>query len=199
MDVRHESSSRRSISGLGNRDGNHANCASGRYSCGAFFSGRVSLLTVRYPTTAAPRILYRVSRSSNVTQLPPSIYVGDGRWDDPEKKYRVLYAATTIKGALIESLEIFRRDSALEALLSSVRASPGAFPVAPTPMQRSGIVPKAFLSNRYLGSLHVAGLTRIVPVTKSVALALVHARLAPVAARSRVTTISVADILGQVG
>lgn len=57
----------------------------------------------------APRgLLYRIGRLPNPGAFPPWDVVGHGRFDDPQRQFRVLYAAAQRRGAFVETLAQFR-------------------------------------------------------------------------------------------
>ena len=59
--------------------------------------------------TRTPRgALYRIGRLPDPLAWPPWDVVGNGRFDDPEREFRVLYAAAQRRGAFVETLAQFR-------------------------------------------------------------------------------------------
>lgn len=59
-------------------------------------------------TRAARGPLYRIGRLPNPGAFPPWDIVGHGRFDDPQRQFRVLYAAAQRRGAFVETLAQFR-------------------------------------------------------------------------------------------
>jgi hypothetical protein len=58
--------------------------------------------------------LHRIARLPDPLAWPPWEVVGGGRFDDPRREFRVLYAAAQRRGAFVETLAQFR--PALHAL-----------------------------------------------------------------------------------
>jgi len=69
------------------------------------------------------RLLFRVGRAPNPVAWPPFDAIGTGRFDDPQRRYRVLYTAEAAIGAFLESLAPFRRP--LRDLLPVLRRMSG--------------------------------------------------------------------------
>jgi hypothetical protein len=70
---------------------------------------------------ATPRgPLHRIGRRPDPLAWPPWEAVGGGRFDDPEGRFRVLYAARRRLGAFVESLAPLRPSLALLARLRAV-------------------------------------------------------------------------------
>src|SRR5262245_25101370 len=89
----------------------------------------------------APEVLYRISRSVEVTEFPPWEYCGDGRFDDPEKDFRVLYAAEQPVGCFFETLDHYTPPiDLLQFLPDSLH---------------EGRVPTSWLSSRFIGRLEL--------------------------------------------
>jgi RES domain len=83
--------------------------------------------------------LYRIAWTSDSTQFPPLEYVGDGRFDDPEGEYRVIYASVSSVGAYVETLQDFRPPL---NLVSKIRDLPG-------------MVDRTWHSPRWMGCLRI--------------------------------------------
>lgn len=69
--------------------------------------------------------VFRVAKGDDPWRFTPWEYAKadrlfDGRFDDPEGEYRVLYACSQRLGAFMEALAPFRSDEALEAELAEV-------------------------------------------------------------------------------
>jgi hypothetical protein len=60
--------------------------------------------------SAPAQSLYRIGRSPHPARFPPLEFQGKGRFDDPRREYRVLYAAEQRRGAFVETLASFRPD-----------------------------------------------------------------------------------------
>lgn len=73
----------------------------------------------------------------------------DGRWDDPEGSYRVLYTSTSRFGAFVEALGDFRPDPELAAGLKGI-ASDDEEPAVPP-----GHLPVSWLRGRVVGEATV--------------------------------------------
>lgn len=69
----------------------------------------------------------------------------DGRWDDPEGSYRVLYASTSRFGAFVEALGGFRADPELTAGLRDIVVEDQE-PAVP-----AGHLPVSWLRSRVVG------------------------------------------------
>jgi hypothetical protein len=61
-----------------------------------------------FDTHPVPDVLFRVARRPDVWQWLDFAYLGQGRWDDPNGSYRVLYASCSALGAFLETLGQFR-------------------------------------------------------------------------------------------
>lgn len=57
---------------------------------------------------AAGTLLYRLGRQPDPLAWPPYQFVGDGRFDDPARRFRVLYAAKHRRACFVEVLAPFR-------------------------------------------------------------------------------------------
>ncbi len=89
---------------------------------------------------------YRIARSPDVTQYPPWRVCGKGRFDDPKREFRVLYAAEDRLGCFVETLEQF---SSPLALLEELRDTPSVF--LADDILRQGVVPKRWHLERWIG------------------------------------------------
>jgi hypothetical protein len=77
--------------------------------------------------------LYRIGRWPDPLAWPPWEVVGGGRFDDPQRRFRVLYAAARRRGAFIEMLAQFRPSLEALARLQRVTGSAGSLPRATVP------------------------------------------------------------------
>ncbi|HET9661458.1 MAG TPA: RES family NAD+ phosphorylase [Thermomicrobiales bacterium] len=59
-----------------------------------------------------PAVLFRIGRSPDPLAFPPLAFSGAGRYDDPQKRTSVLYAAVDRRAAFMETLDAFRPDLA---------------------------------------------------------------------------------------
>lgn len=112
-------------------------------------------LAVRTPESR----LYRIGYEPDPWQWTPWSYASqdgrfDGRWDDPDGMYRVLYAGSTRFGCFVEVLAQFRPDPEVVAGLAEIKPDPRdeAWPTAP-----AGCVPASWMRQRRIGSAAVAG------------------------------------------
>ncbi len=89
----------------------------------------------------------------------------DGRWDDPQGSYRVLYAATSRFGAFVEALGPFRADPAVVAGLAEI-VDDGP---APTPVVAPGGLPLSWASARVMGQARLTARAAQVGHSRSLA------------------------------
>ena len=85
----------------------------------------------------SPRLI-RSGRAPDPLASPPPVYRGAGRFDDPENKFGVISAATTLRCCLLESLDVFRPDPVLMNRLTELGGT--------TNVPRPGLVPDAFFA-----------------------------------------------------
>jgi RES domain-containing protein len=103
----------------------------------------------------ADRPLYRIGRRPNAWAWPDWLRASaDGtfgnRWDDPDGAYRVLYAASSLRGAFVEVLARFRPDPHVAAELARIDGRQGsALP--------PGHLDPAWLEVRCIGEATVRG------------------------------------------
>lgn len=82
----------------------------------------------------APRgALYRLGWLPDPLAWPPWDQIGDGRFDDPQREFRVLYAAVQRRGAFIETLARVRPSLEYLAVAKAVTGGdePPARPIVP--------------------------------------------------------------------
>jgi hypothetical protein len=101
----------------------------------------------------------------------------DGRWDDPDGSYRVLYASTSRFGAFVESLGDFRADPELAAGLEDIVTDDEDRAVPP------GHLPVTWLRGRVIGEALVTA--RCAQVGHSRSLACLRGELAALVVRYR--------------
>ena len=93
-------------------------------------------------------ILHRLGRHPDPCAWPPHEYVGEGRFDDPARRFRVLYVAEQRRACFVEGMAQFR--PSLEALARE-RAVVGAA----EPLE-GGIVPTSWTRSRMTGRVRLA-------------------------------------------
>jgi len=143
-------------------------------------------VTVRFDTEPAPDIVFRVARGPDAWTWTDRQYIGQGRWDDPEGRYRVLYTSTSAFGAYLEKLAPFRPDLEVLAGLGMIRANDRGAPRTVAP----GTLPAGWRARHIVGEGLTDGVTRpLVAVGKARSLATLRAALAPLAARLGITDI----------
>lgn len=100
---------------------------------------------VRHART--PRgVLYRIGRLPDPLAWPPWEVVGSGRFDDPRREFRVLYAAAQRRGAFVETMAPFR--PSVEAL-AGMRLADGE------EQRPGGIVPADWYQRRAVARLRL--------------------------------------------
>jgi hypothetical protein len=62
----------------------------------------------------APKQFFRLGFGVNAWSWPPRQFIGDGRWDDPNGEYRVLYASASRLGTFVEVMGDFATDTQYE-------------------------------------------------------------------------------------
>jgi hypothetical protein len=83
---------------------------------------------------ATPRgALYRLGLLPDPLAWPPWEYVGTGRFDDPRREFRVLYAASRRRTVFVESLARFRHDPRVLASARQIAHSGEPLPVQLVP------------------------------------------------------------------
>jgi len=137
-------------------------------------------LMLRFDTEQAPDIVFRIARRPDVWVWPELKYCGGGRWDDPEHRYRVLYASCSAFGAYLEKLAQFRPDLEVVAALSAVRSNDRTAPKT-TP---AGHLPAEWRQIFILGKGVTDGVDRpLVAVGRARSLSTIRAAMAAVAER----------------
>lgn len=85
-------------------------------------------------TAADPgKPLYRLGWLPDPLAWAPWESIGDGRFDDPQRRFRVLYAASRRRGAFIETLARFRPSLEFLARAAKVTGSDESLPVFTIP------------------------------------------------------------------
>ena len=100
-----------------------------------------------FDTQPAPDRLFRVGRKPDPWAWTDLKYAGQGRWDDPERRYAVLYASGDAFGAYLESLSQFQPDLEFVAQLGKIRRNAAGLTRTTVP----GRVPANWRSLRLLG------------------------------------------------
>lgn len=124
-----------------------------------------------------PPTVYRVGRSPDPWAWPDWRFSLDddtfgNRYDDPQGRYRVLYACSQRLGAFVEVLARFRPDPTVVAELAVIDGDDDTVP--------AGTVHRSWLRRRRLGAAHVRGTFADVGHSRSIAA--LHQALAPVLA-----------------
>ena len=101
---------------------------------------------VRHAATP-PGALYRLGFLPEPLAWPPWQYAGTGRFDDPRREFRVLYAAAKRRTIFIESLARYRHALGALALLTQVRRSDERLPMS--------FVPAEWRAERGIGKLRL--------------------------------------------
>jgi hypothetical protein len=94
---------------------------------------------------------YRVGRSPDPWAWAPRELVGKGRWDDPERIYRVMYSSDQRRGAVLEKLSALARNDEVAEGVARI-GGPRPFPTT-----ASGIIPRTSLTTMRLGSATLEG------------------------------------------
>lgn len=85
------------------------------------------------PARTPRGVLYRLARLPDPLAWPPWEVVGGGRFDDPRREFRVLYAAAQRRGAFVETLARFRPVLEVLARLQRVAGGGEQLPPATVP------------------------------------------------------------------
>lgn len=113
-------------------------------------------MTCEVARSATPELVFRVAHRDDPWEWPdlraaPESGHPPNRWDDPDRLYAVLYAASTKRAAFVEVLARFRKDLQTIAGLEEVK------PDGDDPDLRPGEVPKEWASNRAMGCAVLQG------------------------------------------
>lgn len=112
-------------------------------------------------TAPVPRIsgsarrVHRVGRRPDPWAWTPWQYAPfNGRWDDPDATYRVIYTGASLYGCLLEVLAIFRPDPKLLTLYAELEEvdNDSAYPNQP-----AGTVPSSWVARREVGVATLTG------------------------------------------
>lgn len=140
-------------------------------------------------SAATPRgPLYRIGRLPDPLAWPPWEVVGGGRFDDPARRFRVLYAAARRRGAFVETLAPFR--PSLE-LLSRLREVVGTAESVPEPR-----VPADWYRPRGVGRLRLAPGQRWLDLRASVTREVLRRDLAGELVRLGLSDLDLSSVVG---
>lgn len=92
------------------------------------------------------RGLYRIGRAPDPLAWPDWPYTGDNRFDDPQGRFRVIYAAEQRLACFVETLARFRRSLELEARLKEIADGDNG---DDTPV--TGVIPNDWHLKRMIG------------------------------------------------
>lgn len=139
------------------------------------------------------RGLWRVGHAPTPWRFTDWSYAGgdgrfDGRWDDPDGSYRVLYVSTSQFGAFVEALGDFRVDPEVAAGLKGIVTDAPDEPMAVPP----GHVPLSWASGRVVGK--ASGTARCAQVGHSRSLAHLRQELSQLVVRYRLEDLDAAAI-----
>ncbi|GAC1356223.1 MAG: hypothetical protein NVSMB4_17040 [Acidimicrobiales bacterium] len=130
-------------------------------------------------TTHTDTVAYRVGYAPDPwTWTPWEFAPFNGRWDDADDLYRVLYAGDSPIACLLEVLAQFRPDPGLPAEDAAIEGDPDDddFPAAPL-----GTLDRSWLDRRRLGTARMAG--TFVVISHSETIAELRRRFLPLARR----------------
>ena len=94
---------------------------------------------------------FRVGRSPDPWAWTPHDFIGNGRWDDPERTYRVMYTSDQRRGAVLEKLVWLARDIEATNGVAGI-GGPRRFMTNP-----SGVIPRQSLRILLLGKAVLEG------------------------------------------
>jgi len=133
-----------------------------------------------FDTQRAPKVLFRVGRKPEVWTWTDPAYIGEGRWDDPEGSYRVLYSSHSAFGAYLETLAHLRPNPELRAELDAIKKNASGLRATVL----AGPLPRNWRARHILGQGTPDGVKDpLVAVGKATSLAVLRDALGPVAWR----------------
>lgn len=140
------------------------------------------------------RVLYRLGHAPDPLELPPKKALrraGQGRFDDPYRKFRVLYAAETQLSCFLEVLAYYRPKVRLAAKFEAMRDD--------APVRLQGVVPPAVLIERRIGTFNLRRrpAQRFLDLRQLATREYLRAALAPAARRLRLDDFDASDALGR--
>ncbi len=119
-------------------------------------------------------VLWRIGRYPDPLAWPPREFAGGGRFDDPERRFRVLYLAEHRLASFLESLARFRPALSLLAELAQLRAGDAGSDTTPV-----GEIERDWLATRRIGWLQPAPGLRLMDLRKVETRASLRVTLAP--------------------
>ncbi len=129
------------------------------------------------------RIVYRVGYPPDAFSWTPWQYADagrfNGRWDDPEGRFRTLYVADRLLGCLLEVLADFRPDLTLVGELDAIVDDAGDSARYPT--SAAGLLPRSWLAKRRVGRARMRG--GFVDVRAATTIAALRTLFGPLAAK----------------
>ena len=134
----------------------------------------------RFPTVSPPKKLFRVGYGENPTALRPWDSVDtsrppQGRFDDPEREYRVLYTSSTPEGAYREALQEFRPSNDLLNMLKEVEQNDSDYPL--DDFSDFGVLPISWMRDHRFVEMTIDDHCEMVKVTDGAALDLIQIKL----------------------
>jgi hypothetical protein len=142
----------------------------------------------RVRTTATPRsMLHRLGRLPDPLALPPHEFIGGGRFDDPMRKFRVLYVGQR-RSCFLETLARFRPSVAMLARLRDVSGGGEPSPV--------GVVPADWYQRRGVSRLRLEPGQRWLDLRAAETREALRGALAPTLAELGVDDLDVSGVLG---
>jgi RES domain len=142
-------------------------------------------MTQEITAVRAPKQFFRLGFGTDAWSWPPRQFIGSGRWDDPARDYRVLYASTSRLGTFVEVMGDFATDTQYETEWLLIDGDDEAA----TP---PGQAPTDWLRQRVMGRARMEGLFAEVGTLSS--LRYLNSRLRSVAVQCGVQTIDAAAI-----
>jgi hypothetical protein len=154
-------------------------------------------MSFAFDTTAAPSTLFRVGRVPDVWHWTDWRFAGrDGtfgcRWDDPQGRYRVLYAGGSRLGAFLEALAQFRPDLRMLAACAEIEEEEDDEAPLTGP---AGVVSSGWRTRRLLGSGVSDGVQRpLVAVGGATSISVLRGELAALALQCGIDDLDAATI-----
>jgi len=138
----------------------------------------------------APDILYRIGRYPDALKFPPWEYVGGERFDDPERRFRVLYTAEQRIACFVEALAPLRSPSyELAEILDSMPAGEYG-----DDLPQTGIVPADWHLKRLIGQLRLGPEQQCLDLRSHETLAALHVLMASDLRRLEIAELDMAAV-----
>jgi hypothetical protein len=118
-------------------------------------------------------------------------YAAQSRFDDPLDCYAVIYAARTLRGALLEKLQVFRTSPVISKALAKIRNNDRSLESTPA----SGVVSKTWLRGLRVGRGNVSGI--FVDVRAASTIAQLDKGLRPQLIRLRIKQLDLSHVTSQ--